>query len=77
MRTSKFKVIIVTCDIETVDPEPPCISRYLTPQLAKSIVDNYRLAQQLELPSPERLGRHERFYAWVPKAETGDRPAAQ
>ena len=76
IETGKFKVIILTCDVEQEDPESSCVRRYLTPRLAKVIVHNYHLARRLELPSPERLEPHERFFdAWVPKA--GDEAGVQ
>jgi len=70
LENRKFKLVVLTCDIEGGDPEPSCVRQYLTPRLAESIAQNYRVARVLELPPIEKLGPEQRFYAWVPRADS-------
>jgi hypothetical protein len=72
----KFKAIVMGCDLEQEDPRRSCVERFLTRRLAWAILQNYRLAKSLDLPSPERFGPEDRFHVWVPKGtdETGDQP---
>jgi hypothetical protein len=76
LEKGEFKVIILTCELEQGYLDSPCVRRYLTPRLAKAIVQNYRLVKRLELPSPERLEAGDRFHAWVPKGSSWDSPGA-
>jgi hypothetical protein len=69
LEAHKFKLVVLTCDVERTDPERSCMRRYLTPRLARVIVQNYRLVKRLDLPRPVKLGPEEYFYAWVPKAD--------
>jgi hypothetical protein len=76
IENQRFKVIVLTCDVEQEDPQPTCVRSYLTPRLAKIIIQSYRLDKRFELPSPQKQAPQQSFYAWVPKAtgEAGDQP---
>jgi hypothetical protein len=69
-----FGIIILTFDLQA-GKDQACLNRYLTGRLAKTILENYQPAGNLDLPSPEMFHSDDRFYAWVPRP--GLSPAGQ
>ncbi len=68
---SRYGVVVLNFDLER-ERDPNRMEYYLTKSVRQAIQANYRLADSLEMPGPEKFRVEDRFYAWVPKNAVGD-----
>jgi hypothetical protein len=66
IRSRRYGVIATNYDMHD---EPPGFTRggRLPPDWARAILDNYKLATCLDMPSPERVWPDDRFCIWIPR----------
>jgi hypothetical protein len=68
-----FAGIVLDFDLET-ERNPQMLNMYLTLPVRDAIEQNYEIADQITVPTPERLNPQDRFYVYVPRPQ-GARPA--
>ncbi len=67
LRSRRFGIVVLNFKLQAGE-ESYWGSQYLTEPMRRGILANYRLAANLEMPGPEKLGAEDRFYVWVPRS---------
>jgi len=66
IRDRWFSVIVLDFDLAK-ERDPQWLDMYLTASTREAIAQNYKLAEQIEIPVTERFNPQDRFYIYVPK----------
>ena len=61
-----FRVILLDFDLEKEESDY-YRNLYLTQAIREAIREHYSLADTLEMPAPERMLDHAKFYVWIPR----------
>ena len=69
----RFGLILLDFDLEK-EQSDYYVNFYLTPAMREAIGKRYRLADTLEMPSPEKMLEHAKYYVWVPKSDSPNAP---
>lgn len=63
-----FQLILLDFDLEK-EQSDYYVNLYLTPAIRDAIGKHYRLADTMEMPSPEKMLENGKYYVWIPKSD--------